>query len=80
MFRRGVRAVLETYTEQIDIIGEAATADEAVTLVTDRVPDLVLLDLQLPERFGMLSRPAWEHGVSAIQRIRAFRPPHGFWC
>ena len=27
MFRRGVRAVLETYTEQIDIVGEAATAD-----------------------------------------------------
>jgi DNA-binding NarL/FixJ family response regulator len=74
MFRRGVYAVLETYTEQIDIIGEAATADEAVTLVGDQVPDLVLLDLQLPERFGMLSRATWEHGVSAIQRIRRVSP------
>jgi NarL family two-component system response regulator LiaR len=74
MFRRGVRAVLETYTEQVDVIGEAATADDAVTLVADRVPNLVLLDLRLPERFGMLSRPEWEYGVSAIQRIRRVSP------
>ena len=74
MFRRGVRAVLETYAEQVDVIGEAATADDAVAMVVDRVPDLVLLDLQLPERFGMLSRPASEHGVSAIQRIRRVSP------
>jgi len=74
MFRRGVRAVLETYTEQVDVIGEAATADDAVALVVDRVPNLVLLDLQLPERFGVLGRPAWEHGVGAIERIRRASP------
>ena len=74
MFRRGVCAVLETYAEQVDVMGEAATADDAVALVVDRVPNLVLLDLQLPERFGMLSRPAWEHGVSAIERIRRGSP------
>ena len=74
MFRRGVRAVLETYADQVAVMGEAATADDAVALVVDRVPNLVLLDLQLPERFGVLSRPAWEHGVSAIQRIRRVSP------
>jgi len=74
MFRRGVRAVLETYAEQVDVMGEAATADDAVALVVDRVPNLVLLDLQLPERFGVLGRPAWEHGVSAITRIRRVSP------
>jgi two-component system, NarL family, response regulator LiaR len=74
MFRRGVRAVLETYAEQVDVLGEAATADEGVALVVERVPNLVLLDLQLPERFGVLGRPAWEHGVSAITRIRRVSP------
>jgi two-component system, NarL family, response regulator LiaR len=74
MFRRGVRAVLETYAEQVDVMDEAATADEAVAIVVDRVPNLVLLDLQLPERYGVLSRPSWEHGVSAIERIRHGSP------
>lgn len=36
----------------IQVIGEAANADEAELLITERMPDLVLLDVQMPGRSG----------------------------
>ena len=80
MFRRGVRAVLETYAEQVDVIGEAATANDAVALVADRVPDLVLLDLQ-PARALWRAQPA---GLGAWRErdpgaSGACRRQHAYW-
>lgn len=43
--RRGTRSILE---EQFDISGEADNADDAIELIREREPDLVLLDLRLP--------------------------------
>ncbi len=43
--RRGTRSLLE---ERFDISGEADNADDAIELISERVPDLVLLDLRLP--------------------------------
>jgi DNA-binding NarL/FixJ family response regulator len=45
MFRTGVRAEIG---DGIDICGEAADVDEAVTVVLDTMPDVVLLDVHLP--------------------------------
>jgi DNA-binding NarL/FixJ family response regulator len=45
MFRTGVRAEIG---EGVDIVGEAADADEAVKVVLDTMPDVVLLDVHLP--------------------------------
>lgn len=47
MFRKGIRALLEVQ-EDIEVVGEATTADEAVLLATQLMPDLILMDLNMP--------------------------------
>ena len=49
--RAGVRALLEADAE-LDVIGEAATVEQAVTAVDTFTPDLVMLDVQLPDGTG----------------------------
>ena len=48
----------------LDLVGEAATGEDAIELVVDVRPDVVLLDLQLP---GM-------SGVQAIQQLGLLAP------
>jgi DNA-binding NarL/FixJ family response regulator len=50
--RRGLRAILETQRD-IEIYGEAADGLAAVELVKKSKPDLVLLDLTMPEMNGL---------------------------
>jgi DNA-binding NarL/FixJ family response regulator len=50
LFRAGVRAELEGH---VDLVGEAATVQDAVTLVTDQQPDVVLLDVHMPDGGGV---------------------------
>ena len=45
MFRTGVKAEIG---EAVDIVGEAADVDEAVKVVLETLPDVVLLDVHLP--------------------------------
>jgi DNA-binding NarL/FixJ family response regulator len=50
LFRAGVRAELEGHVE---LVGEAATVQEAVSLVTEQRPDVVLLDVHMPDGGGV---------------------------
>jgi DNA-binding NarL/FixJ family response regulator len=45
LVRSGVRAELGP---EVDVVGEAADVDEAVRVITDTRPDVVLLDVHLP--------------------------------
>lgn len=47
VFRSGVRAILEGEADA-EVVGEAATADEAITLAEDLRPDIVVMDLHMP--------------------------------
>jgi DNA-binding NarL/FixJ family response regulator len=47
LFRRGVAEML-SFAGDIEIVGEAATHDEAVAVVSEHAPDVVLLDLEMP--------------------------------
>jgi DNA-binding NarL/FixJ family response regulator len=50
MFRTGVRAELR---DSVEIVGEAADAQEAVAVVLETQPDVVLLDVHLPGGGGV---------------------------
>jgi DNA-binding NarL/FixJ family response regulator len=49
MFRAGVRAELGAF---VDVVGEAGTVAEAITAITAMQPDVVLLDVHMPDGGG----------------------------
>lgn len=61
--REGLVAMLED-EEEIDIVGEAANGQEALTLFAELTPDIVLMDLQMPIM----------DGPTAIQNLRKTYP------
>lgn len=50
--RQGIRSVLEG-VEGLDVVGEAGDGDEALELVRDLGPDIVVLDVNMPGRTGL---------------------------
>lgn len=49
--REGLKSLLKDFSE-IEIIGEAANADEAIELVEREKPHLMFLDIEMPEKSG----------------------------
>ena len=66
LVRAGLRAVLDLQ-DDVAVVGEAGTAEEAVALASDLVPDVVVMDLHLPDGSG----------VEATRRIVAASPGIG---
>lgn len=52
LFREGLRQLLET-VDDIEIVGEASTGHQAVKLVMEHHPDVVLMDISMPEMDGI---------------------------
>jgi len=52
MFREGIRNRLEQEAD-ITVVGEAASAEEALTLVQQTTPTIVLVDIRLPDMSGI---------------------------
>jgi DNA-binding NarL/FixJ family response regulator len=52
LFLDGVRAALSTETD-LDVVGEAHSASEALALARELAPDVVLMDLNLPDGSGI---------------------------
>ena len=52
LFRDGLRAMFESEAE-IELVGEAATGGEAVALAAELQPDVVLMDVQMPDMDGI---------------------------
>lgn len=64
LVRRGLSSVLEL-EDDLEIIGEAATGAEAVERCKELAPDVVLLDLRMPEM----------NGIEACQQMKALECP-----
>ena len=52
LFRDGLRNLLST-TATFDVVGEAANGSTTVTMVKSLKPDILLLDLAMPDRSGL---------------------------
>ena len=50
--RNGIRSYLETVKE-FQVVGEAASGEVAVKMVSEHIPDIVLLDLIMPGMDGV---------------------------
>ena len=61
--RNGIRSYLETLPE-FNVVGEAASGEEAIKLVGDYIPDIVLMDLIMP---GM-------DGIETTRQIKKISP------
>jgi two-component system response regulator NreC len=60
MFRAGIRALIEA-EDRMKVIGEASSGDEAVDRVRELKPDIVIMDLSMPD----------SNGLEATRRISA---------
>lgn len=65
VFRHGMRGMLRL-TDDIEVIGEATTGTEAVEMVLDLRPDVVLMDLKMPGLNGVEATRAIAHTASDI--------------
>lgn len=52
LFRAGVRAELDSITDAVDVVGEAGSVGEAVAGINHHKPDVVLLDVHMPDGGG----------------------------
>ena len=62
LVRQGIRALLEN-TDDIDVVGEAEDGIQAIELVTQLNPDVLVMDISMPRM----------NGTQATTRIRANR-------
>jgi two-component system, NarL family, response regulator LiaR len=63
LVRQGVRAFLETQPD-LTVVAEAESGEEAIRLAAELVPDVVLMDLVMPEM----------DGVEATRRLKQVSP------
>ncbi|MCC8250789.1 response regulator transcription factor [Actinosynnema sp. NPDC050801] len=52
LFRAGVRAELDSITDEVEVVGEAGSVGEAVAGIGHHRPDVVLLDVHMPDGGG----------------------------
>ncbi len=65
--RRGLRVLLSTWPD-LEVVGEAANAEEAICLTDRLCPDVVLMDIRMPDSSTGSGRDTG--GLLATKRIK----------
>ncbi|NTV65629.1 MAG: response regulator transcription factor, partial [Oscillochloris sp.] len=65
MVRRGIAMTLEAESD-LEVVGQAATGRAAVDLVAQLMPDVVLLDIQMPDMDGIATATAIRAGTPGV--------------
>ncbi len=65
VMRAGLRALLSP-DASLEVVGEAASTDEALHLVQQLEPDIILMDISMPGAAG--------NGIEATRRVRELAP------
>lgn len=77
MVRQGLRAVLETF-EDVTVVGEASNGEEAVSIVSEVKPDVILMDINMPKMDGIeatkLITAAYPSGVIIAVSVNDSQP------
>ena len=58
MSRQTLRKLLDLYCSQVEVLGEAGSAEEAFSLIQEKSPEVVFLDVEMPfgSGFDLLTR------------------------
>jgi len=64
LFRQGLVGLIRTRSDLMSVVGEAASGLEAIEMTAELHPDLIMMDLYMPEM----------DGLQAMQKIHAAHP------
>jgi DNA-binding NarL/FixJ family response regulator len=68
IFRQGLKALLEAERD-IEVIGEASNGREAIELVMEKAPDVVVMDITMPDITGIQAADIIKTRLSAAKII-----------
>ncbi len=75
LFREGVSVIVDAQPG-MRVVGSAGDGLEAVRLVDELAPDVVLMDIRMPEMDGVEAT----RQIFAPHRVAARERPCGWWC
>ena len=53
LFRQGLISLMKTRRELVEVVGEAETGEEAIQLAKQLTPDVILMDIYMPQLDGL---------------------------